>query len=168
LRWWLSHRADHDARPIADRHYNRQSIGAPQFVPPGRCVVLKTDNALWVTSWPFPEYVRHAWPGAWVNSAFRNEGPAIASELIREAVAATRKEWPVVPVLGMVTFIDPVHVKARPVRGRLTWGHCYFEAGFIHVGYTKGGLWVMQLTPDRMPPAADPKDERLVLFDGQR
>jgi len=41
------------ARPLADRHYNRQKIGAPQFVPPGRCVVLLTEQAtaLWVTSW---------------------------------------------------------------------------------------------------------------------
>ena len=38
--WSLSNRADPFARDIADRHYNRQKIGSPQFVPPGRCVVL--------------------------------------------------------------------------------------------------------------------------------
>ena len=55
--WRLSHRADPYARNIADRHYNRQKIGTPQFVPPGRCLVLvaetSTGRALWVTSWPF-------------------------------------------------------------------------------------------------------------------
>lgn len=92
--WRWSHRADDRARRIADRHYNRQKVGAPQFVPPGRCLVLYAGQpgaeAVWVTSWPFAEYVRHAWPGAWMCSAFRNEGAGIASDMIRQAVAATR------------------------------------------------------------------------------
>jgi hypothetical protein len=153
VKWTLSHRADVDVLPMADRHYNRQKVGSPQFVPPGRCVVLKQDAAVWVTSWPFPEYVRHAWPGAWINSMFRSEGAGVASELIRAAVAATRGEWSAVPSLGIVTFIDPNEVTPRKVRGRSTWGHSYFEAGFVHVGYTKAGLWVFQMTPDRMPEA---------------
>lgn len=53
--WRLSWRADPAARAIADRHYNRQKPGAAQFVPPGRCLVLKAfdGSAVWVTSWPF-------------------------------------------------------------------------------------------------------------------
>ena len=63
--WEISHRADRDARVIADRHYNRQSVGAANFVPPGRCLVLKSANrdAFWVTSWPYAQYVKHAWAG---------------------------------------------------------------------------------------------------------
>ncbi len=148
--WWKSDRCDPDGRPIADRHYNRQSIGAPNFVPPGRCLVLKRLGALWVTSWPFAEFVNHAWGGAWVNSMFRKECEGVASAMIREAVAATRAVWPT-PELGMVTFIDPVHVAPRKIRGRQTWGHSYFEAGFVHVGYTKSGLWAMQMFPTAMP-----------------
>jgi hypothetical protein len=59
---------------MADRHYNRQKPGTPQFVPPGRCLVLLAPEALWVSSWPFAAYVRHTWPGAWINSCFRREG----------------------------------------------------------------------------------------------
>lgn len=61
MRWTLSFRADPEVIPLADRHYTRQAIGAGQFVPPGRCVVLKTADlrALWVTSWP--QFVQHAW-----------------------------------------------------------------------------------------------------------
>jgi hypothetical protein len=72
--WRLSHRADAAALPLADRHYNRQKPGTPQFVPPGRCMVLLTAaaDALWVSSWPFAEYVKHAWAGAWVCSCFRS------------------------------------------------------------------------------------------------
>ena len=40
MNWRLSHRADPEARVLADRHYNRQKPGTPQFVPPGRCLVL--------------------------------------------------------------------------------------------------------------------------------
>ena len=98
--WALSNRFDREALPMADRHYNRRKIGSPQFVPPGRCVVLRQPQALWVTSWPFAQYVRHAWPGAWVNSLFRNEGAGLSSELIREAIAATRANWPNIPALG--------------------------------------------------------------------
>lgn len=43
--WHLSHRFDPRAVAIADRHYNRQKPGTPQFVPPGRCKVLLTENA---------------------------------------------------------------------------------------------------------------------------
>src|SRR5262245_20913880 len=128
--WTRSDSADPEGRVIADRHYNRQHIGAARFVPPGRCLVLKADGAVWATSWPFAEYVRHAWAGTWVNSIFRKECEGEASAYIRDAVAATRAKWPDVPELGMVTFIDPEHVKPRKIRGRPTWGHAYFAAGF--------------------------------------
>lgn len=141
--WEVSHRFDKRALPLADRHYNRRKIGSPQFVPPGRCFVLLTPaaDALWVTSWPFPQYVRHAWPGAWVNSLFRNEGPHLSSELIREAVRLTCEHWEI-PELGMVTFVD-----ASKTRSKRDPGYCYLCAGFKPVGHTKGGLVALQWLP---------------------
>ena len=159
MRWIVSHRADPNCLPIADRHYNRQKPGSPQFVPPGRCFVLKTDGAVWVTSWPFAEYVKHQWAGAWVNSLFRKECDGIASEFIIEAIAATRHHWPDVPEKGLITFIDPLYVKARKIRGRQAIGECYFQAGFKHVGYTKAGLWAMQLLACDMPDAEPAQQE---------
>lgn len=151
-RWQLSDRADPRAVAVADRHYNRQAIGSPQFVPPGRCVVLRTPeaNALWVTSWPFAEYVKHAWPGAWVCSIFRNESPHLASELIREAVAATLHVWPKAPSLGMVTFVDRDKTRRKRDPGR-----CFRRAGFEVCGETKGGLVALQLLPEAMPDPAE-------------
>ena len=148
--WTLSHRADVNALPLADRHYNRQKIGSPQFVPPGRCLVLLCDGALWVTSWPFAQYVRHAWPGAWVNSLFRKECSGQASTMIREAIAATRSIW-TPPELGIITFVDPKHVPGTIVHGERIYGYCYLKAGFKHVGFTKGGLWAWQMLPSEMP-----------------
>lgn len=153
-RWHLSHRADPAARTIADRHYNRQKVGSSQFVPPGRCLVLLTAgadagaDALWVTSWPFAEYVRHAWPGAWVCSCFRNESPHLSSELILEAVAATRARYGTAPAQGMVTFVDPGKTRRKRDPGR-----CYVKAGFRRVGVTGGGLVALQLSPGDMPMA---------------
>lgn len=150
--WHRSHRADPAARVIADRHYNRQKPGADQFVPPGRChVLLATDEqSIWVTSWPFPEYVQHAWPGAWINSCFRREGgDHLASDMIRAAVASTRVKWPDVPELGMVTFVDP-----GKVRTKRDPGYCYLRAGFRPAGFTKSGLIALQLLPADMPAPA--------------
>jgi hypothetical protein len=153
MRWQLSHRADKRALPLADRHYNRQKPGTPQFVPPGRCVVLLTpeEDAFWITSWPFAEYVRHRWAGAWVCSAFRNESEHLSSELIREAVAATRSIFGEPPALGMVTFVDTSKVRRKRDPGR-----CYRRAGFIPAGFTEGGLVALQLMPDAMPSADVP------------
>ena len=150
--WHLSHRADKNALPLADRHYNRQKIGSPQFVPPGRCVVLLSNcgRALWTTSWPFAEYVKHKWAGALVNSLFRSEGAGKASDLITAAVAATRGILEP-PEIGIVSFVDPKHVPPKKVRGMTIYGYCYMRAGWRHVGFTKGGLWTWQLLPHEMP-----------------
>ncbi|MDE2106618.1 MAG: hypothetical protein KGL39_55900 [Patescibacteria group bacterium] len=159
--WMLSHRADKYAIPLADRHYNRQTPGSPQFVPPGRCVVLMTrDNgALWVTSWPFSEYVKHRWPGAWVNSLFRRESGLKASKLIRTAVSVTRWKWPDVPPIGMVTFVD-----AAEVRPKADIGFCYLRAGFESDGRTEGGLYAFRLRPERMPEPMEPYSAQMELL----
>jgi hypothetical protein len=153
--WYVSHRADRRANAVAKRHYTCQSPDSPQFVPPGRCLVLRTADydALWVTSWPFAAYVRHAWAGALVCSLFRNEsaGRYLSSDLIREAVAVTRFTWPDVPALGMVTFVD-----AGKVRRKRDPGRCYRRAGWWVYGETKGGLVALQILPDAMPEPMEP------------
>jgi hypothetical protein len=165
MHWALSHRADRRALPLADRHYNRQKPGTPQFVPPGGCLVLLTPgaDALWVSSWPFAQYVKHAWAGAWVCSLFRNEGAVLSSVLIREAVAVTRLLWGAAPALGMVTFVDPEKTRRKRDPGR-----CYRRAGWRVCGATQGGLVALQLVATEMPEAAEPLNyaEQLALFVG--
>jgi len=151
LEWEESHRADPRVLPMADRHYSRQKPGTPQFVPPGACYVLKRPGALWVTSWPRAEYVKHAWAGAWVNTMFRREYGPVASEPIIAAVAVTRWKWPDVPALGIVSFVN-----AGKVRRKRDPGRCYRKAGFRHVGFTQGGLWVYQMLPSGMPGPVKP------------
>ncbi|MHB1772296.1 MAG: hypothetical protein ACYCST_11235 [Acidimicrobiales bacterium] len=165
----MSDRADPQSRQIADRHYNRQKIGSTQFVPPGRCLVLRTfdDSALWVTSWPFAALLTDpwvdypAWPGAFMCSAFRNEtGAFLSSDLIRSAVAHTRWTWLNVPDIGMITFVD-----AKKVRYKRDPGRCFLRAGFHNVGYTKGGLVALQLLPSEMPDPEPVPSDQGVLFE---
>lgn len=164
--WLLSDRADPIPRALADRHYNRQKIGATQFVPPGRCLVLRTDDAtaFWITSYPFAEYVQHTWAGAMVCSAFRNEGAALSSALIADALRATAAEWPP-PAVGawalrrrhdrtdveridvaLVTFVDTTKTRRKRDPGR-----CYRRAGFEEIGRTKGGLVALGYRTARWP-----------------
>lgn len=163
MNWRLSTRFDLRALALADRHYNRQKPGTPQFVPPGRCMVLLTPraDALWVTSWPLAEFTGHDWAGAWVNTCFRNEArdTFLSSDLIREAVAVTRwyrenePTWRAAdePALGMVTFVDADKTKHKRDPGR-----CYVKAGFKRVGFTKGGLIALQMLLEDMPAAQGP------------
>lgn len=154
--WTLAHRADPFARDIADRHYSRQSVGDVQFVKPGRCLVLKaltsSGRAYWVTSWQAAEHVKHRWPGAWECAAFRNEGAGVASDLVRQGVAATLARYGSPPASGMITFVDTKRVRPTTVRGRKVWGWCFIKAGFVEVGETEvNKLLVLQLAPDLMP-----------------
>lgn len=191
MRWSLSHRADTAVVPLADRHYSRQTIGAPQFVPPGRCLVLRANSAdgktrgYWVTSWPFTKFTHHAWAGAWICSAFRNEGAGLSSELITEAVSATRQFFGSPPPLGMITFVD-----ASKVRQKRDHGYCYILAGFRRAACpehclsadmcreepgcaacdsrTKSGLLVFQMLPEEMPRAQYARGSSIDLFPGGR
>src|SRR3546814_15329491 len=106
MHWTLSNRADPEGVKIADRHYNRQKIGSPQFVPLVRCAVLINTKSpsLWVTSWPFAQYVKTAWAVAWANSLFRTVGNVLASDQVLDDVDATRCVWPT-PEVGMLHYV---------------------------------------------------------------
>jgi hypothetical protein len=111
-------------------------------------------------SWPFPEYVKHAWPGAWVCSAFRNERPDIhlSSELVLEAIAGTRFYWEP-PAQGMITFVD-----AEKVRHKRDPGRCFLKAGFVRVADTRGGLVALHLPTNAMPAAQQPLGAQSRMF----
>jgi len=149
-RWFESHRFDARALPLANRRYNRQNVDSPQFVPPGSPIVLLTAkaDALWVSLRQIAEFQDHAWPGAWMNTLFRNESTEIASTLIREAIAVTLGKWGEPPAAGMVTFVDTTKVREKSQPGNV-----YRIAGFKPVGFTKSRkLLVLQLLPADMPP----------------
>jgi hypothetical protein len=90
----------------------------------------------------------------------------LSSDLIREAVAATRwfhsteESWnEPMPEDGMITFIDESEVQSDNP------GYCYLCAGFERVGSTDGGLVAVQLLPDKMPEPHAPNNSQLELVD---
>jgi hypothetical protein len=93
----------------------------------------------------------------------------VASELILQAIAATRAYYGDPPVLGIVTFIDREKVRPTIVRGRSVWGWTYRKAGFVEVGETRiNRHLVLQMLPAAMPgpePALPRSMHGAPLFD---
>ena len=148
MNWRMSWRADPHARVVLDRHYSRVSPGHKQFVAPGRSLVFVSGSpvdAVWVGLQQ--EFSTHDWPGAWMCTHFRNEGPVLSSTLILQALAAMRWAWGDAS-RGLITFVDPRFVNSTNP------GYCFKAAGFSRVGFTRGrNLHVLKF--DREWPAAE-------------
>lgn len=160
--WQEVKRADRRAARLADRHYSRQSVGSGQFTPPGRVMVLLTPqaDALWASHWPYAKYVnRKDYKAAWICSIFRNESSRLSSDLIRQAIAATRWKWGEPPADGMITFVDVGKVRRKRDPGR-----CFRRVGFKPAGETLSGLLILRLAPQDMPAAALPEAAQLRLW----
>jgi len=162
MRWRMSRRFDQEARKIADRHYSRGKPGVPDFVGNVKPLVLlapvgEAARALWVSAWQ--TFVRHEWVNAWQCVLFRNEGAGLSSQLITEAVAATRWCWGGMPENGFITFVD--RAKTRPKKHP---GYCYRLSGWREVGHTKNGLVVLQLAPEDMPDPVAPHGAQLTAL----
>lgn len=109
------------------------------------------NRAVFGVSWP--QYARHQWQGAWINSIFRNEGAGLSSELIRQGIAATIAHYGAAPPLGMITFVKAAAIRNGLKSGRQI-GRCYIKAGFREIGQTKIHKHrVFQLPPEAMPTA---------------
>jgi hypothetical protein len=156
--WRLAHKYDREGLRLANRHYSRQRPDSPQFMPPGRTLVLVSQcgRAVWGSLFQDPDFTDHAWPGAWVCSIFRNEGAGLSSELARDAIAATRAAWGAPPAVGMITFVDDGAVASGLP------GACFLAAGFRYVRArgrrvrtTKGRL-VLRLRAEDFPEPAEP------------
>lgn len=140
--WRIVPKADKRAVSLADRHYTRQKPGTPQFTRPGRNLVMLTDDekAVWVT-W---HGIRDDGHQAWECTMFRNEGPYLSSHLIVMAIAATRMVWGEPPPDGMITYV-----------GQHLRGGCFHAAGFSKMGQSKSGKLLLQLKPEKWPPALE-------------
>jgi hypothetical protein len=126
-------------------------MGGKTVGPPGERLAFVTEDkkAGWITTRQKPETVKHAWPGALVNSFFRNEGPTLSSELVRAAVALTVDIWGPLPARGIITFIDAEKTKRRRSK-RARPGACYHHAGWREIGVTGGGARSFRARRSRM------------------
>ncbi len=118
------------ARELADRHYSRQQIGAPQFAPPGRRFVLLAEDALGRAVWVAVHNLDPAGAARFRCTLFRNESGYRSSDLVRHATAATLARWAARgwPHPPLRTEVDPDEVRRKRDPGR-----CFLRAGWRHV-----------------------------------
>lgn len=143
MNWLITDKGDPDARALVDGesvgklpHYSRQTPGARLFTRNGQNLVFLTDDAraVWVTFRPTPGKAKRAdGLDAWERALFRNEGPVLSSQLIREAVSLSWALWGVPPPDGLITFVRPDRVASGLA------GYCFRRAGWRRVGYSKDG-----------------------------
>lgn len=138
---WLPVRtSDYRLRALRDRHY-AGGIGGRTVGQPGRRLAFVTfeGTAGWVSHWPDPQYVDHAFGDAYVCTLFRKEFDGPASPMIEDAIRRTEDRWGAPPSGGWLTFVDPNEVESPNP------GYCFKCAGFVVVGRTKDrGLVVLQ------------------------
>ena len=127
--WIRVKKCDPRALALADRHYSRRQIGAPQFMPPGQTVVLLSPlaDALWGWWRPDPASGIVALNGldGWTCTVFRNESLVLSSDLVLAAEQALREEYgDDCGPDGMLTYVWDAKVRSTNP------GFCFKAAGW--------------------------------------
>jgi hypothetical protein len=136
---------------LADRHYTRQSPGSNQFCRPGTnfCLLLSDGAAGWVVWRPDPEVGRMDNLEAWECTLFRNEGPRLSSDLVREATRLTFRAWGWPPPDGLITSVGVEETKRRRSK-KSPAGRCFIEAGWEPMDKASDGkVWLRAPRPIR-------------------
>ena len=137
--WYLTKDGDASCLALYERHYScrRYADGRKrtQFVGPGECIVLRTGDA--DAAWVWRKYIDDTEPKqeGVECSFFRNEGPILSSDLVRQADAIADHVW---PSERHYTKVDPRKIRSRNP------GYCFVAAGWRKCGMTKGGLIILE------------------------
>jgi len=127
---------DDECRQLADRHYARRTIGAPQFAYSGRKLVLRDAAGLVLFVWMNPDPTMRSDGQHGYNCAiFRNESARRSSDIILEAEALAVAEWG--PNRGY-TYVAPRRITS------VNPGYCYKCAGWRFVRRSTKGLHLLE------------------------
>lgn len=129
-----SGRFDRELCALADRHYSRQTPGAPQFCPPGELIMLRDSRAEFVFAWLNQKYRMDEQRGYYC-SIFRNESPRLSSEIILEAERFAVARW---GSGRAFTKVDP-----RKIRS-VNPGFCFKKAGWRFCGLDPEGKHILE------------------------
>ena len=117
---------------LADRHYSRRKIGAPQFMPPGETVVLLSGDARAVFGWwrPHPSSGLKAMNGldGWTCTIFRNESEILSSTLVLAAETFLLALGVTIGPDGLLTYVWDKKIRSSNP------GYCFKIAGWRAVG----------------------------------
>jgi hypothetical protein len=139
---WLAVRdGDSRVRALFARHYSMGKHGRMPpslIVGPGERMVLLTEDCRAMFVWRIERFRRDRQEG--INCAvFRNEGPMLSSELIREACELAWQRWP-----GERLFTYVADAKIRSSNP----GYCFKKAGFKRCGRNADGrLTILEILP---------------------
>jgi hypothetical protein len=141
--WLPSHRADPRAYALYRRHYSAAKNSTSRrtqtsnFMGPGECMVLLTEDCQAVFAWQRNTTQRYDHQTGVICTLFRNEGPVLSSELIREASELARQRWP-----GERLFTYVADNKIRSTNP----GYCFLKAGWRTCGRNADGrLTILEL-----------------------
>ena len=139
--WWYGIRdGDPRARGLLNRHYSKQgqSDGGRRPVKslgPGEYMLLMTQDSLAVFGWIWNTMERDDGQDGVYCALFRNEGPHLSSDLIREADGLAWERW---THPRHFTYVDPDEVQSTNP------GYCFLMAGWRRAGWSKSGKLLME------------------------
>lgn len=117
---------DAESAMFSDNHYSRQTPGSPQFMPPGKTLVLRNWVGSVLFGWLWQE-IRDDGQRGYNCCIFRNESPRLASEIILEAEEFAFKEW---GPNRLFTYIDPTQTRPIYRRSERCVGWSWRKAGW--------------------------------------
>jgi hypothetical protein len=85
-------RFDTETAKLADDHYSRQKPGTPQFMPPGRTIIIRDALSKIVFGWLWQQYRADKEEG-YCCSIFRNVSTRLSSEIILECERIAIAKW---------------------------------------------------------------------------
>ena len=142
--WWLTKDGDAECLALYEKHYSahryRDGRVRKLFCGPGEKIVLRAfDGAAFFVWRRFKDDCIDTRTGlrqSGINcAAFRNEGTARSSDLVRQADAIADCCW---PDRRHYTYVDAAKVASRNP------GYCFLVAGWTRCGMTKSGLLVLE------------------------
>lgn len=112
-------------------------------IGPGFKLALMTADAGAICTWRKEQHRKDGQAG--INcSIYRRESGEVPSELLKAAMGLAWARW---PGERLFTFINPRKVRPTMMRGRPTWGHCFYQAGWRYAGQTLTGLHILEALP---------------------
>lgn len=134
--WQVVTKFDPRSAALADRHYSRRKIGAPQFMPPGQTLILLSTDERAVFGWwrPHPGSGLRALNNldGWTCTIFRNESTTQSSLLILAAEVELLARYDVGPD-GLLTYVWDKKIRS------VNPGYCFKVAGYKAIGRSADG-----------------------------
>lgn len=133
--WQITTRHNQHVTRLLSLHYALYSRVVDPYPHSESLTLLGQGNdALLILSRP-KAFERLAWKVGydhWTLSAFRNESGRLASELVKQGLAAALYLWgDILPRDGVITLVDIEHLRPVYRRGLRQYGMCFQRVGFI-------------------------------------